>query len=92
MTTNFMSGTPPYGHPRNATICDNADTLLSLEYHLHRLTIRTPKIQPPRYSVKRTLGLAPTISPHVQTRPYNGHFDKKFLDSLVKQAAKRAKA
>ena len=34
----MYSGTPPSGHPWNAAIYDNVDTLLGPEYYLHRLT------------------------------------------------------
>ena len=61
---------------------------ISIDLHI----IRTPEMRTPRYSVKRTLGLAPTVSPPIQTHPYSGHFDEKSVDSLVKQTARRAKA
>ena len=55
-------------------IYDNADTLHGPECYLHRLhTIRTPEMQTPRYSIKRTLGLAQTVSPPIQTHPYSEH-------------------
>ena len=40
-------------------------------------------MQTPRYSLKRTLGLAPTVSPPIQTHPYSRHFGTNFVDSLV---------
>ena len=42
-------------------------------------------MQPPHYSVEQTLGLAPTVSLSIQTHPYSGYFDEKFVDSFVKQ-------
>jgi hypothetical protein len=60
---------------------------ISIDLH----TIRTPEMRTPRYSVKRTLGLAPTVSLPIQTHPHSGHFGEKFVDSLVKQIARRAK-
>ena len=38
MMNNIYSGTPPSGHPWNAAIYDNADTSLSPECYLHKLT------------------------------------------------------
>ena len=61
---------------------------ISIDLHI----IRTPEMWTPRYSVKWTLGLAPTVPPPIQTHPYSGHFDKKSVDLLVKQTARRAKA
>jgi hypothetical protein len=46
---------------------------ISIDLH----TIRTPEKRPPRYSVKRTLALAPTESLPIQTHPHSGHFGKK---------------
>ena len=54
---------------------------ISMDLH----TIRTPEMRTARYSIKRTLGLAPTVSPPIQTHPYSGHFGNKFVDSLAKQ-------
>ena len=60
---------------------------ISIDLH----AIRPPEMRTPRYSVKRTLGLAPTVSPPIQTHPYSGHFGNKIVDSLVKQTARRTK-
>ena len=46
-------------------------------------------MQTPRYSVKRTLGLAPTVSLAMESHPYSGHVHNKFVDSLAKQRARR---
>ena len=51
-------------YEQNADVYDNADTLsgpecISIDLH----TIGTREMQPPRYSVKWTLGLAPTVHP-----------------------------
>ena len=56
---------------------------ISMDLH----TTRTPEMRPPRYSVKRTLGMAPTVPPSMQTHPHSGHI-QKFVDSLVKQTVK----
>ena len=59
--------------------------------YLHRQLYKSPsEMQTAHYSVKWTLGMAPTISPPIQTRPYSGHFANKFVDSLVKRTARRA--
>ena len=54
-------------------------------------TIRTPEMRPPRYSVKRTLDMAPTVSLPIQTHPDSGHFANEFVGSLVKRMIKRTK-
>jgi hypothetical protein len=60
---------------------------ISIDLH----TIGTPEMRPPRYSDKWTLAMAPTVSLPIQTHPHSGHFGKKYVDSLVKQIAGRAK-
>ena len=55
-------------------------------------TIRTPEMWPPHYPVGRTLDMAPTVSPPVQTHTYSRHFANKFVGSLVKQTTKELKA
>ena len=63
-----------------------ADRLFRNGMYLHRQLYKSPsEVQTPRYSIKRTLGMAPTISPPIQTHPYSGHFANKFVDSLDKQ-------
>ena len=52
------------------TLCLVRNT--SIDLH----TIRTPEMQPPRYSVKQTLHMAPTVSLPMQTHPHSGHFAK----------------
>ena len=53
---------------------------ISIDLH----TIRIPKMWPPRYSVKRTLVLAPIVSLPIQTHPHSRYFGEKFVDLLVK--------
>ena len=48
-------------------------------------TIEPPEMWTPRFSAKRTLGLAPTASSPIQTHHHRGHFGNKFVDSFVKQ-------
>ena len=45
---------------------------ISIDLH----TIRTPEMWPPHFLVKWTLGMAPTVSPLVQTHPHSGHLVK----------------
>ena len=47
-------------------------------------TFRTPEMRPPHYSVKRTLHIAPTVSPPIHTHPYSGETLCQFVGSLVK--------
>ena len=42
-------------------------------------------MQTPHYSVKRTLGLAPAVSPPIQLTLYSGQFGTNLIDSFVKQ-------
>ena len=51
-------------------------------------TNRSPEMRTPRYSIKRTLGLAPAVSLPIQTHPYSGQFGTNFIDLLVKQTAR----
>ena len=60
---------------------------ISLDLH----TNRPPEMRTSCYSMKWTLGLAPTISLSIQTHPYSGHFGTKFIDSLVQQTARRTR-
>ena len=76
-----LTDTPEMQPPmimRTLRLVQNA---ISIDLH----TIRTPQMWTPCYSVKRTLGLAPIVSPSIQTHRYSGHFGNKFVDSLVKK-------
>ena len=62
------------------TLC-SVQNAIPIDLH----TIRPPEMWTPRYSVKRTLGLAPTVPLPIQTHPYSRHFGNKIVESLVKQ-------
>ena len=67
------------------TIC-LVQNAISIDLH----TIRTPEMWPPCYSIKKTLSMAPAVSPPMQTHPHSRHIVNTFVDSLVKQTATRA--
>ena len=54
---------------------------ISIDLH----AVRPPEMWTPHYSVKRTFGLAVTVSPPIQTHPHSKHFGSIIVDSLVKQ-------
>ena len=68
------------------TLC-SVRNAISIDLHI----IRTPEMRTPRYSVKRTLGLAPTVLPPIRAHPYSGHFGNKIVDSLAKLTKRRAR-
>ena len=51
------------------TLC-SVQNAISIDVH----TNKSPEMWTPRYSVKRTLGLAPTVSPPIQTYSYCRQF------------------
>ena len=94
-------GTPQSGLPEIRTsTCTIMRTLCLVRNALHWLTctvyvhihIQSEPLKCGHlvHSVKRTLHLAPTVSPPIQTHPYSGHFANKFVGSLVKQTTRGA--
>ena len=61
------------------TLC-SVRNAISIDLHINR----PPEMQTPHYSVKWTLGLAPTVLSLIQTHPYSGQLQigTNFVDSL----------
>ena len=79
ITTKFVDTPEKRPSTIMGTLC-SVRNAISIDLH----TNMPPEMWTPRYSVKRTLGLAPMVSLPIQTHPYSEQFGTNFVDSLVK--------